>query len=123
MGEAAGKWVYYPFNWPALLDTAFETPWDVKLAEPKGVLRAVARRVGVPEFIITRPKANFNAVPKTWAFPGGVLEPLVPLAAKVFDKKQIQMVQSEEPGKAYTFWTMLNHAIWRRLFIDGESVS
>ena len=23
---------------------------------------------------------------------------------------------------AFTFWTMLNYAVWKRLFIDGETV-
>jgi len=123
MGEAAGKWVYYPFNWQGVLDAAFETPWDVKLAEPKGVLRGVARRVGVPEFIITRPKANFDATPKAWASRGGVLEPLVPIAAKIFGIKQVRRGQAEKWPRAGVFWTMVNYAIWRRLFIEGDTVA
>ena len=120
MGEAAGKWVHYPFNDPAVLDAAFETPWDVKVAEPKGLLRGVARRVGVPEFIVTRPKANFNATPKGWAVRGAVLEPLLPLAAKVFSKKDLRRTQSAKWPKAYTFWNMVNYAVWKRIVIDGE---
>jgi asparagine synthetase B (glutamine-hydrolysing) len=123
LGEASRKVVYYPFNAPALLDRAFEAPWRVKLAEPKGVLRDVARRVGLPEFIITRKKANFNCDPSRWALPGGVLEPLVPLAAGVFGEKEVRRMQSPHSRGAYTFWTMLNYAIWKRLFIDGQSVA
>ena len=26
-------------------------------------------------------------------------------------------------GSPFLFWTMLNHAIWKRLFVRGESVS
>jgi asparagine synthetase B (glutamine-hydrolysing) len=120
MGESAGKWVYYPFNDPAVLDAAFETPWDVKLAEPKGLLRGVARRVGVPEFIITRPKANFNATPKGWAVRGAVLQPLLPLAAKIFSNKDLRRTQSAKWPKAYTFWNMVNYALWKRMIIDAE---
>jgi asparagine synthetase B (glutamine-hydrolysing) len=122
MGEAAGKVVYYPFNAPPLLDRAFEAPWRVKLAEPKGVLRDVARRVGLPEFVISRKKANFNCDPSRWALPGGVLEPLVPLAADVFGENEVRRMQSTRSRGAYTFWTMLNYAVWKRLFIDGQSV-
>ena len=123
LGEASRKAVYYPFNAPALLDRAFEAPWRVKLAEPKGVLRDVARRVGLPDFIITRKKANFNCEPSRWALPGGVLEPLVPLAAGVFGEEEVRRMQSPHTRGAYTFWTMLNYAIWKRLFVDGQSVS
>lgn len=121
-GESAQKVVYYPFNTRPLLDAAFAAPWEVKLKEPKGVLRDVARKVGLPEFIITRPKANFNVDPSRWAVPGAVLEPLVPLAAKVFGRDEVRRMQRPNSRGAYTFWTMLNYAVWKRLFIDGESV-
>jgi asparagine synthetase B (glutamine-hydrolysing) len=121
-GESARKVVYYPFNAPALLDAAFETPWETKLAEPKGVLRDVARNIGVPEFVITRRKANFNINPERWALPGAVFEPLVPLAAKVFGGDEVRRMQRPNSRGAFTFWTMLNYAVWKRIFIDGESV-
>jgi asparagine synthetase B (glutamine-hydrolysing) len=121
-GEAARKVVYYPFNARELLDCVFATPWAVKLAEPKGVLRDVARKLGVPEFIVSRPKANFNATSNHWALRGGVFEPFVPLAAKVFREKDLRRMQSTRSGKAFTFWSMINYAIWRRLFLEGESL-
>jgi asparagine synthetase B (glutamine-hydrolysing) len=121
-GESARKVVYYPFNAPRLLDAALAAPWELKLKEPKGVLRDVARKVGLPEFIITRRKANFNADPSRWAVPGAVLDPLVPLAAKVFGWREVRRMQRPRSRGAYTFWTMLNYAIWKRLFIDGETV-
>lgn len=120
-GEAARKVVYYPFNARPLMDRAFETPWDLKLAEPKGLLRDAARKIGVPEFIISRKKANFNVHPARWALRGATFEPLVPLAAKVFDERDVRRMQSPRWRAAYTFWTMVNYAIWKRLFIDGES--
>jgi hypothetical protein len=122
-GESARKVVYYPFNARPVLDRAFETPWRLKNIEPKGVLRDVARRVGLPEFIITRKKANFNSNPDRWAVPGAVLEPLVPLAASVFGEEEVRRMQAPTWRGAYTFWTMLNYAVWKRLFIDGQSVA
>jgi asparagine synthetase B (glutamine-hydrolysing) len=121
-GESARKVVYYPFNAPRLMDAAFAAPWELKLKEPKGVLREVARKVGLPEFIITRRKANFNVDPSRWAVPGAVLDPLVPLAAKVFGWREVRRMQRPGSRGAYTFWTMLNYAIWKRLFIDGETI-
>ena len=121
-GESARKVVYYPFNAQPLLDSAFAAPWEVKLKEPKGVLRDVARKIGLPEFIITRPKANFNVNPSRWAVRGAVLEPLVPLAAKEFGWDEVRRMQGPYSRGAYTFWTMLNYAIWKRLFINGESI-
>jgi hypothetical protein len=123
LAESCGKWVYYPFHAKGVLDIAYSTPWDVKLAEPKGVLRGVARRVGVPEFIIRRPKANFSASAKHWALPGGVLEPLIPLAARVWGEKELRRAQSLHMPSAYTFLAMLNYAVWKRLYIEGESLS
>ena len=121
-GEAARKVVYYPFNARPLLDAAFQTPWEVKLAEPKGVLRDVARKIGVPEFVITRPKANFNIDPTRWAVRGAVFESLVPLAAKVFGEREVRRVQRPNFRRGYIFWNMLNYAVWKRLVVDGETI-
>jgi hypothetical protein len=97
----------------------------VKLAEPKGVLRGVARRIGVPEFIIGRPKADFSANARHWALPGGVLDPLVPLAAKVWDEKELRRLQAKYAADrsmpaAYTFLALLNYSMWKRLFVNRE---
>jgi asparagine synthetase B (glutamine-hydrolysing) len=122
LAESTGKAVYYPFNDQRVLDSAFATPWELKLAEPKGTLRDAARKIGVPEFIITRPKAGFNIGQSKWAPRGAVLEPLVALAAKAWDEKELREMQSYRESSAYTFWAMLNYAIWKRLFIRGESL-
>ena len=120
LGEAAGKVVYYPFAARSVMEAAFEAPWEVKLREPKGLLRDAARKAGVPEFVISRPKANFNATPAQWSAPGAALEPLVPLAAKAFDEKEIRRRQTADWADAHQFATMLNYAIWKRLFIHGD---
>ena len=122
LGEAAGKVVYYPFSARPVIDRAFETPWEQKLSEPKGLLRAAARKAGVPEFIVSRPKANFNATPARWAARGTALEPLIPLAAKAWDEADIRRWQSDGWATAHTFSAILNYAIWKRLFIHNESL-
>ncbi|MDP3911712.1 MAG: hypothetical protein Q8Q14_15110, partial [Gemmatimonadales bacterium] len=60
--------------------------------------------------------------PDRWASPGGVFEPLVPLAARVMDEKHIRAAQNGEYLTGMTFWTILNYAVWRRLWIQGEPV-
>jgi asparagine synthetase B (glutamine-hydrolysing) len=125
LAEAAGKWAYYPFHARGVLESAYSTPWDVKLVEPKGVLRGVARRIGIPEFIIDRPKADFSANAKRWAAPGGVLDPLIPIAARAWDEREIRQMQSayaasNDMPSAYTFLAILNYAVWKRLFLNRE---
>jgi asparagine synthetase B (glutamine-hydrolysing) len=120
-GESARKVVYYPFNSRALIDRAFETPWRLKNIEPKGVLRDVARRVGVPEFIVARKKANFNVNPDRWALPGGVFDPLVPIATQEFGEEEVRRMQAPDWRGAYTFWMMLNYAVWKRIMIEGQN--
>ena len=127
LAESAGKWVYYPFHARGVLESAYSTPWPVKLAEPKAVLRGVARRIGVPEFVITRPKADFSANARHWAAPGGVLDPLVPLAAKAWDEQELRRMQSAYAAgsnmpSAYTFLALLNYAVWKRLFLGQEPI-
>jgi len=84
------------------------------------VLRGVARQLKIPEFIINRPKRSFGIRNEFWSEKGGVFEPLVPLASKAFEEKQIRDMQSSESNKAMTFWNMLNYAIWKRLCINNE---
>jgi asparagine synthetase B (glutamine-hydrolysing) len=120
LGESARKMVYFPFNARAVMDAAFSIPWEAKLAEPKAILRDVARTLGVPEFIVSRPKANFNIRGPGWALPDGVFEPLIPIAAKVLGERELRAMQAADSTRALTFWTMVNYAVWKRLFIDGE---
>jgi len=123
LGESQRKIIYYPFSNMDLLNYVFSIPWNVKLKKPKGVLRGVARQLKIPEFIITRPKSPFGIRDKSWSEKGGVFEPLVPLASKVFDEKQIRDMQSTEPKKAMTFWNILNYSIWKRLCINNEPLT
>ena len=120
LGESHGKILYYPFVDTNLLNYIFSIPWGIKLKKPKNILRNVARQLEIPKFIINRPKSAFGIQAKSWSEKKGALSPLVSLAAKVIDEKQICSMQSSEPTKAMTFWNMLNYSIWKRLCINNE---
>lgn len=120
LGEACGRFVDYPFLDPDLLSFAYGTSWEDKLREPKWLIRETLRHLKVPEFIIHRPKSSFGLNRRGWALQGGILEPLVPLAAKVFPEREIRGLQTDAGTDASTFWAMLNYALWKRLCVDGE---
>jgi asparagine synthetase B (glutamine-hydrolysing) len=120
LGESQGKIIYYPYNTFELMNYAFFTPWDIKLKAPKYILRNVARRLEIPEFIITRPKSSFGINSDVWMRKGGTFESLVPLALKIINEKEIRKMQMTEMKKAMTYWNMLNYAIWKRLCINNE---
>ena len=122
LGESQHKILYYPFSNLDVMNYIYSIPWNVKLKSPKNILRGVARQLKIPNFIITRTKSGFGIQSKLWSETGGIFEPLVPLASKVFDEKQIRKVQSSEPRKAMTFWNMLNYSIWKRLHINNEPI-
>lgn len=120
LGERQGKVVYYPFAAQQLLDFAFSIPWNVKLRNPKHILRETARGLGIPETIINRPKISFGINSKRWSETGGVLEPLIPVAAKVVDIHELRSLQGTASRPAMTLWSLLNYAILKRLFVLGE---
>jgi len=122
IGESQGKILYYPFYNNKLLNYAYSVPWELKLKKPKNILREVARKCEIPEFIITRRKSGFAIEDKHWAERGNILEALVPLSKKVFDEKQIRTMQSPDPKKAMTYWNILDYSIWKRLCINNEPV-
>jgi asparagine synthetase B (glutamine-hydrolysing) len=121
LGEGNKKIIYYPFYDSTLLNYVFSIPWNIKLQQPKDILRKeIGRECKLPEFILTRPKSSFGVNSSAWARKGGIFEPLVPLASKIFPKKEIQKMQSTDSKKAMTFWNMLNYSIWKRLCINNE---
>ncbi|SDS79984.1 Asparagine synthetase B (glutamine-hydrolyzing) [Gillisia sp. Hel1_33_143] len=119
IAEAHKNIIYYPFNNENLIKYNMSLPWDLKLKKMKGLLHYVARQNDVPEFIINRKKKGFFISPTDW-IGQGVMNPLIPLAAKVVDIKILKELQKNSKG--FLFWNFLNYAIWKRLFIDNESV-
>lgn len=120
IAEAQKKIIYYPFNSIDVLNHAFAIPWHVKLKRPKNLLRGVARQLNIPRFILTRRKTGFGIKTRGWSVKGGVFEPLVSLASKVIEEKQIRQMQSIERKKAMTYWNILNYSLWKRLCVNNE---
>jgi asparagine synthetase B (glutamine-hydrolysing) len=121
LAEGQRKILYCPFESKPVLDAAFAIPWETKFKSSKHIVRRVGKKLGVPEFALTRPKQSFGIVTNQWAEQGGPLEPLIAMAAKVVDIKQLRMLQGTAPNKAMTLWSLLNYAVLVRLFVMGES--
>ena len=121
LAEGQRKILYFPFASQDILDCAFSISWEIKLNRSKHVLRKVGRQLGVPGFILDRRKQSFGIVSTRWAEKGGALEPLIAVAAKVVDIKQLRDLQGTDPNRAMTLWSLLNYAILKRLFVMGES--
>jgi asparagine synthetase B (glutamine-hydrolysing) len=121
LAEEQRKILYFPFASADVLDAAFSIPWETKLKSEKHVIRGVGRKLGVPELILNRPKQSFGIMSDRWAVKDGPLEPLISVAAKVVDIKQLRSLQGAEPRKAMTLWSLLNYAVLKRLLVMGES--
>jgi asparagine synthetase B (glutamine-hydrolysing) len=121
LAEGQRKILYFPFASAEVLDAAFSIPWETKLKSEKHVIHGVGRKVGVPALILNRPKQSFGIMSDRWAVKDGPLEPLIAVAAKVVDVKQLRSLQGTEPRKAMTLWSLLNYAVLKRLFVMGES--
>lgn len=122
IADPVGIGVFYPFPNSKLVDAAYRAPWSYKLGEPKKALRDVCRKLGIAEFIITRPKAAFGIRSERYGPRGSVFEPLIAVAAKGVDEPTLRGMQSPEIYKAQTLFSLLNLGIWRRLFIHRESL-
>jgi len=121
IGEGNKKIIYFPYYDLSILNYAFSIPSKIKFHRPWGVMRKeIARRANIPEFIIDRPKSSFSIKSKHWSENNGIFEPLVPLASKVIDEKEIRKMQSPIPKKAMIYWNILNYSIWKRLLINNE---
>jgi hypothetical protein len=123
LGEARGRSIFCPFDSEEMADHAFALSWDLKLSRAKAVLQDVARLVQVPDIVIDRPKSGFGVQPRQLSARAGILEPFVPIAAKVFEVQTLREMQESDDRKvAHTFWNVVNYAIWKRTAIDGDPV-
>lgn len=121
LGDSSGVGYFYPFPNPQLVQAAYKAPWPYKLGEPKKALRDLARKLGIGEFIITRPKAAFGIRSERYGPRGSVFEPLIAVAAKGIEEVALRQMQSPEIYRAQTLFTLINLAFWRRMFINRES--
>lgn len=123
MAEGTGKTFFFPFYDESFLQAVMSIPWSVKLGATENSLRkAMAKGLGVPDFILNRRKSGFGIRRSDWALEGGVFDPFVPLMSNVLGEKEIRDLRCREPGKAMLFWNYLNYALWKRLCVDGETV-
>ncbi len=122
LGEDNKIIFYYPYSNTDLINYVFSVPWNIKLQSHKYILSSIARKMNIPENIITRPKSSFGIQPKIWAEQGGVFEPLVSIASKVIDIHQIRSLQSSNSHKAMTYWNIINYSIWKRVCINNEPI-
>lgn len=121
LAEYFGAISYNPFTEDKFINYACNIPWNIRLKAPKHVLKNIARSINVPEFIITRPKSGFGIRNPAWAAPGGLFEPLISLS-NAFSPMEMRTLQGRDPSNAMIFWNMINYALWKRLFILGQSV-
>ena len=121
IGEGNKKIIYFPYYDLDVLNYAFSIPWQLKLKGYRVLTKEIARQGKLPKFIINRPKLGFSVNSLEWVKRGGIFEPLVSIASKVFDESEIpQMQTSSDSRKVQTFWNMLNYSIWKRLHINNE---
>jgi len=120
IGEEDKKILYFPYYDCNVLDYAFSIPWQLKLQVPRILTKELGRQCDLPKFILNRPKIGFGIESKHWAERGGIFGPMIPLASKIVDEKEIRKMQSSDPKKAMTFWNMINYSIWKRLQINKE---
>lgn len=122
IGEDQKKIVYYPFNNVALVNYLLSIPDDIDYKKYKYVVKETARYCGLPNFIVNRRKLGFNPLTNLDLLKENVFEPLIPVAAKVFDEHQIRAIKPTDWGYDFwTLWNILNYSIWKRLFIQNES--
>jgi asparagine synthetase B (glutamine-hydrolysing) len=120
IGEGTKRILFFPYYDVDTQNYVLSIPWKLKLKSRNILRKEIARYCEIPKFIYSRPKSGFGIHPKRWSEKGGIFEPLIPLASKVFDEKEIRKMQSTEFKKAMTYWNMLNYSIWKRLCINNE---
>jgi len=121
IGEGNKKIIFFPYYDSDVLNYAFSIPWQLKLQSHRVLTKEIARQSELPKFIINRPKLGFSVNSLEWAKRGGIFEPLVSIASKIFDEREIRQMQtSSDSRKVQTFWNILNYSIWKRLHIYNE---
>lgn len=123
LAEIFSNKTFYPYMRRKLVDFCFSIPWDLKLIEPKFILRRVARNMKISEFIVSRPKSGMSVDKTIWAEPDGIFEPFLSLCKGDFDIEEIRKLQTGNLSSAWTFWNILNYSIWKRIVIENNPPS
>jgi asparagine synthase (glutamine-hydrolysing) len=120
IGEGNKKIIYFSYYDIDVMNYAFSIPWRLKLQKYRILTKEIAHQSNLPSFIIKRQKLGFSVNSLDWAKRGGIFEPLVLIAAKVFDEREIRRMQTSDSMEVMTFWNIINYSIWRRLYINNE---
>lgn len=120
IGEGNKKIIYFPYYDIDVLNYAFSIPWQLKLQKYRILTKEIAHQSKLPKFVYNRPKLGFSVNSLDWAKRGGIFEPLVSIASKVFDEREIRQMQTSNTKNVMTFWNILNYSIWKRLHINNE---
>jgi asparagine synthetase B (glutamine-hydrolysing) len=121
LAEFSGKTLYAPFLAAEVMDLTWAASWPMRLEPPNNLQLRLARQLGIPEHIVARPKSSFGASPEYWARPGGVFEPFLPLVQRLFGAAEVRATLVPDHERAFTFWSMVNYAIWRCVVLEGET--
>jgi hypothetical protein len=128
LGESQGKIMYFPYTYPKLTKYLFTVPYEYKMDPGKRIIHLLAKKNNVSDIILNRSqnqKIGFNPLSTKPLLKGGVLDSLIPIASKVIKKNDILKAQPKiwDFAKFWIFWNMINYAIWKRLFIQNDSIN
>ena len=119
LAERQGLRLEAPYTASAVVDLVEAVPWPIRLREPKALARALLRRRGTPEALVSRPKLSFGFPYRYWAAPGALFQPLVDMASAADPSLALAPLQGLEPQRAMLLWNLLNRFLWRRLVLEG----
>jgi asparagine synthetase B (glutamine-hydrolysing) len=108
----------YPFFKENIIRNVVNTPWQERLLEKKYYLRKFARKLNIPEEIISRKKGNFGPISSSW---NEDLISLVKLGRNLFNMKKLNHFIKYEENR-YNLWNIINYIIWRKIYIQGEPI-
>jgi len=111
-----GRELVYPYLFHSLRAYTIGTDAYEKFLEPKYLLRRVARKIGIPEWIIARKKASFGPTCTDWE---AQLLPLFSICRRTFDEAVVRSA-SKNHNARYVLWNMLTYSIWRELFVEEQ---
>lgn len=120
LAAACGRTLYLPFNSHGALDAARNIPWSEKLSQPKRLMVRLGERLGIPTFILHRPKLGFGVKSSRWSEPGGPADPIVGLIGPEVDEALVRSLQGPVERRAMLYWNWMNYGLWKRLVINGE---
>lgn len=122
IAQSVGKATLSPWYDDAVLQFAFSIPWMVKMQPPGNLLRrGVAELAGVPTSIVSRPKTGFGIKTPNWHLPGAPLHPLHRILQEVIGDKEVSSLMRGGNKTAMTWWSLVNYAVWKSMFVDGAS--